>query len=526
MSLAKILSMVFMLGLILPSVGSAGDVKKTLESKGIKKVALIPPVENKNYVLEFFKKEGMEKDVQSLTPQDIVNPEVFNAKNFPVAVMVGFEKYIQTVKEPKDGDIALLDYISKGGTLIVLNAGPTPFFFNEKNRVVNSASMMGINIIMGKDDKFGTAYGFEKIPEGMKLSYSVQKELKSAEGSLADKIPFPAAGDLRWRPTANRSNSKGYIPLISLVDDKGTWLGDAASYNSGIIYVWFRLTQGEEANKDKILSGIMKFAAKSQALPREQNTALAEIGKLTALLKKYKNIKIGLLPTPVQTYIEGWMMKSGVSYDKLTWEDTIDPVKFNARNYQMVVYAGGEKYKQTVKSFADVDDAMLRYAGEGGFILLNSFDPWPLFMNDENNPTQLAGKLGFPVCGSDDTGNLTSDPRLGGFEKPKADTTLAYTVNTSKLPSLDRKLAFPTQGDLRWRPLVGSVLPKGDVYISLVELYDTQDNSYGDGVAFISHKESQPQGSKGVYVWSRAAELFGPDKFYADLFNFIADNIK
>lgn len=500
---------------------SAGEVKKALEARGIKKIAVIPPVESKNYVIEYLKKEGVE--AQLLTPQDFVNPEVFNAVNFPMAVYAGFEKYTQTVKEANDGDRALLSYITKGGTLFVLPAGPAPFFFNEKNRIVDSAGMIGLDIVKGKNDKFGTAMGFEKPMDGAVLNLNVQKDLKAVEGALPDKMPFPSKDDLRWRASVNRTASKSYIPLVSLSDDKGVWLGDAAAYKSGIIYAWFRLTQGDNANKDKVLSGLFKFAVKSKNLQREDNPALAQLEKSYQLASKFKNIKIALLPSAIQTSLETWMQKQGIDFDKLSWEDVVDQQKFNAANYKIAVYTGGEKYNQTVKSFADVDDALIKFQNEKGMLILASYEPWPLCINQDNASTNLVGKLGFPICGIDDSGNLISDVRLAGFEKPKEGVKVNFVINTGKLPSFNPKLAFPTEGDLRWRPVNGTAMGKSDIYVPLVSLYDSEDNSYGDGIAYFERKETQPVNGKGLYVWNRANDLMDSDKLYGDLFNFIAD---
>lgn len=144
-------------------------------------------------------------------------------------------------------------------------------------------------------------------------------------------------------------------------------------------------------------------------------------------------------------------------------------------------------------------------------------------MNEENKPTFLAAKLGFPICGTDDQGGYASDPKLVGFEKPKPETKVTFVINTNKMKDLPVRLAYPTEGDLRWRPFAGTQLPKGDAYIPLVSLYDSEDNNYGDGVAYIEHKESQPVNGKGVYIWNRGAELLG-DQLYFDVFSFLAES--
>lgn len=509
---------------LISSVAAAapGDIKKALEANGVKKIAIIPPVEKGNYVIEFLKKEGLDSMAKVLTQQEFADSNIFNAKNFQLAVFLGHERYFQTVKSAADGDISLVEYIDKGGTLLLLGNGPLPMYYNEKNKVVESTNLLGINIVKGKDDKFGTAMGFERIPDGVKLSFSAQKELKAIDAALTDKFAFPVAGDLRWRPATNKAGNRAYIPLISVVDEKGVWFGDAAVYNSGVVYAWFRLTQIEEPNRDKIIGSLLVYASKP-GLPRVENKAVTILEKMKTLAAKYKNTRIALLPAEYQAPIEMWLLKSGIQFDRLTWEDVINSKKYTPLNYPVTVYSGGEKYRQTIKVFADVDEALVKYMEDGGFFVVSSYDPWPMYMNEDNEPTYITGKLGVPICGIDDAGVANPDPKLIGFEKPKPEFTYNYLINKQFLPDLVAKIPFPSGGDTRWRPIVGTSLPKNDSYISLVELFDDDNNYYGDGVAYLHHKVSQPTGSKVVYVWHRGPDLLGADSLFHGLFAFIAE---
>jgi len=499
-----------------------GDLRKALEAKGIKKIAVIPPMEAGNYVVQFLKKEGLDQMTKVLTPQEFVNADVFNSKNFQLAIYAGYEKYLQTVKDPSDGDSALVNFVAKGGTLLLLGSGPTPLYTNEKNKAADSAGLIGIQIIKGKDDKYGTAMGFEKPQDGAKLSFVTQKDLKPVQNGVPDKFAFPSQGDLRFRPAANRTSSKAYIPLISVTDDKGTWLGDAAAYNSGVVYAWMRLTQPDETNRDKVIGALVLFAANPD-LPRVENKAISALEKMRGLAIRFKNIRIAFLPSNDVTPIDGWISKSGIAVDRLEWEDVVDKKKFNAVTYPIVIYAGGEKYKQTVKVYADVDEALIRYMEGGGFLIINSNYPWPLYMNEDNEPTFITGKMGFPICGIDDAGTPSPDPKLVGFEKPRAELNFNFMADKKRFPDIPEKVAFPSGGDMRWRPIVGTNLPKADAYIPIVVLNDEDNNYYGDGIAYVQHKVSQPINGKGLYIWSRAADIFGANDLYYDVFAFVAD---
>ncbi|MFH1367628.1 MAG: hypothetical protein ABII64_00740 [Elusimicrobiota bacterium] len=505
-------------------IAAPGDLKKALEAKGIKKIAVIPPAEGSNYIMAFLKREGLEPMTKVLTPQEYVNQEVFNPKNYQMAIYANEEKYIQTVKTSGDGDQALVGFANNGGILFLFGKGPTPFYLNEKDVATDSAGMIGMQIVKGTDDKFGTAFGFEKPPEGARLTFSLSKEMKPFAGTLPATFTFPASGDLRWRPVVNRNGSKNYISLISLSDDKGAWLGDAAAYNSGIIYAWYRLTQ-DDPNRDKIISSLMVFGAKINST-RAGSEGASSMEKLRALAGRFKNIKIAFLPTTESTPIETWLVKSGISYDKLSWTDVVDNKKFNKLNYPVAIYAGGEKYKQTVKVYADVDDALVKYMEGGGFFILTSNLPWPLYMNEENGPTYVVSKLGFPLCGVNEAGSFSQDPKLSGFETPPNGLILNFVVDRKKIPNCSEKISFPGIGDLRWRPFTGSALSESDTYMPIVTLYDIDNNSYGDGIAYVHHKASPPVGGKGMFIWYRAAELMGADSLYYDVFNIVADMSK
>ena len=123
---------------------------------GNEKIAVIPPVNKDNYVMDFFKKEGLMDKVKILSPKELVNRKIFNYRKYKIAFYLGYENYVQSVNSPGDGDRAITEYVESGGTLFVFANGPSPFYYNEKGTVVDYAVTLNLGIIKGKQDQYMT----------------------------------------------------------------------------------------------------------------------------------------------------------------------------------------------------------------------------------------------------------------------------------------------------------------------------------------------------------------------------------
>jgi hypothetical protein len=177
--------------------------------------------------------------VKELSWKEIIQPEIFNVRNFPFALYAGYEDYTQTVSHKGDVDKAILKYLEEGGTLFVLPAGPFPLFYNEEGVAVSSASKFGLPI----------EGGWENPPEGVKLTFDVDNTLLKG---LPSSVDFPKTGDLRWRPCRDSAIRNGdvYKSLARLKDSSGYTYGDGIVYiehkvsppvNGKIIYSWMRM---------------------------------------------------------------------------------------------------------------------------------------------------------------------------------------------------------------------------------------------------------------------------------------------
>ena len=93
----------------------------------------------------------------------------------------------------------------------------------------------------------------------------------------------------------------------------------------------------------------------------------------------------------------------------------------------------------------------------------------------------------------------------GGWEKPPQGIKLTFNRNPNQniVPNLPETIPFPTEGDLRWRPIVK---PRGRegvdfVYTPILTLHDDRGNEYGDGAAVLEYRTGNFAAGQLVYVW-------------------------
>ncbi len=205
--------------------------------------------------------------VKALSWEDVVTEATFNAAAVPVAVYAGYESYRQSVRAPGDVDRAIVRYLSEGGLLMVLPSGPFPFFYNEARRAVASTHTFGFSILGGASGGATTVTGWEHPPAGVKLTFEFDTSFLKG---VPERAPFPAAGDVRWRPCVREGLAEAdvYRPLARLTDQTGRWYGDAVVYvehvaspprKAKVIYAWMRMI--DVAGKDELLCGLFRLAA-------------------------------------------------------------------------------------------------------------------------------------------------------------------------------------------------------------------------------------------------------------------------
>ncbi len=109
--------------------------------------------------------------------------------------------------------------------------------------------------------------GWEAPPAGVALKFHLNTQ---ALPGLPPAVPFPATGDLRWRPGQRALAAKGdvYVPLAELKDAVGKTYGEGMVYiehtapplrNGRSLYVWMRMP--EALGVDQGLFSVFQFAA-------------------------------------------------------------------------------------------------------------------------------------------------------------------------------------------------------------------------------------------------------------------------
>lgn len=223
----------------------------------------------------------------ALRPDELVNPSLFNPMRFPLALYLGGENYYQTVREQGDGDRAMLEYLRRGGILLVSPTQPYPFYYNERGTPVVFAPKIGMPIsgsgAEGREDylKGKEVRGWEKPPQGVSLRF-VRNPDQQVVTNLPDEFPFPTDGDLRWRPMVNIWNEQEarYTPILTLKDNMGKEYGEGIAlveFKQGdfrgarVLYIWHRLIADPERALN-ILSDVLNYLASSTPLPPKQVT--------------------------------------------------------------------------------------------------------------------------------------------------------------------------------------------------------------------------------------------------------------
>jgi hypothetical protein len=239
--------------------------------------------------------------------------------------------------------------------------------------------------------------------------------------------------------------------------------------------------------------------------------------KKQKLQQLFRDRPIAILPG-YDNEVVFWLAEAGVPLYELTAGAVVSAETLTAERFPILLYAGFENYRQTVENDRDVDRHVLRYLREGGLLLAMPSGPFPLYYNEQRETVNSAARFGLPVGAG--TGNPAEAPT--GWETPPSGLELTFRLQTDLLPSVPATVRFPDQGDQRWRPMTQRTLAEDDIYIPLATLKDQTGRNWGDAIAYVEHRVSEPQGGKGLYVWMRMPDVVSRDRLLFDLLQFAA----
>lgn len=218
------------------------------------------------------------------------------------------------------------------------------------------------------------------------------------------------------------------------------------------------------------------------------------------------------------------LVDSGLEVRELSWEDVVEPGVLSAEALPVVIFAGSEHYRRTVHAQGDVDDALLRYLREGGILMVAGTHPLPFYYAEEG-PVNRAQALGLPVQGSAAAEEALTATEPVGWEEPPRTEGLRFQIDTEALPTLAEVVAFPGGGDLRWRPASEALVVEGDRYLPLATLTDVEGRRFGEGMAWVERRVSEPVGGRLLYSWMRMDDIVRPGALYYELLRFVGQRL-
>ncbi len=255
----------------------------------------------------------------------------------------------------------------------------------------------------------------------------------------------------------------------------------------------------------KYLDLTAEFAGRFKSTRRQPHPP-ATPGGITpeekALLRQtLEKINIAVLPE-AESMAFWWLLDIGIQPQLLTWEQVVQGV--NSQEYPLLLYCAGERYRRTVHTTADVDDALVEYQKAGGCLVALPSQPWPFYYDEDGTRVNQSHRFGLTL--------------RGGWERPAAGIDPRFVQANHSLPHVPAQFDFPTSGDLRWRPFYVRDHP---IYVPLLLLRNSVGDYLGDGVAY-----AQPvDGGHVAYVWFGL--LNGPyaEPILYDLFTLLADRL-
>ncbi|MCS7263973.1 MAG: carbohydrate-binding family 9-like protein [Armatimonadetes bacterium] len=230
---------------------------------------------------------------------------------------------------------------------------------------------------------------------------------------------------------------------------------------------------------------------------REERKLVMKLNELKETLLPLKG-QIVVLPVPPPESARSHPLFSPLSKSSLTenWtmlspSQLIDETFFTAQRFPIALYLSGERSYYTVREQNDAVEAIRKFLRDGGILLVFASQPFPFYYDQSDKVVGNSEAFGLPI--------------RGGWEEPPKGIKFNFHLNPNQniVTDLPEIIPFPTEGDLRWRPIVK---PKGVesvdfIYTPILTLRDDKGNEYGDGVAILEYRKGDFAYGRLVYVW-------------------------
>lgn len=182
------------------------------------KIAILPPSPG-GPAINLSARAGLLKRMTRLTAEQLINTNIFNPKNFPIAIYADAEDYINTVRNEGDAASAVVNYVKNGGHLVFVATGPWPMFYatGRARKAEALTPKLGLPLRMS----------IETPPASTLMCKYFKNDVLNLY--IPSEFSYPE-NDKRLRainPSSISANAK-YTRLVSVVDSDGKDYGDSA----------------------------------------------------------------------------------------------------------------------------------------------------------------------------------------------------------------------------------------------------------------------------------------------------------
>jgi hypothetical protein len=447
-----------------------------------------------------------------------------------VAVYTGDEDYLQTVRQPSDGEQALLRYLQEGGTLVVAGIC-RPFTYardltREEESVGNGRravplpsqtpwTLLGQQFelfLLGPGEKTADAIGFERPPEGAELALRLS-ENQPVLWDFPSQVPYPLNGDVRYRPLSREGldPQDEVVPLLTTHGSDGKEYGLAAALlrhrcrryaGAQVLWVWGTLLRPPFAPRDLAAVQVLTHAAGTARPVREP------LPEGLAMSVPPGKFRVAVLPPDCggrEDLLRRAGQATGATLVFLTPDQFVNPAYFTPTHFPAAIQAvSGERFIVSYRGQGDGEEAYKRYLrGGGSLIVCQSATPfwyemvWEQGEWKTRNPQRfwsMAFDLGFETA--------------YGFEKPEQTMWLELTPEGQTLwPDLPRRLELKDLRDQRWRSLIPYRSSAAREFVPLAYATKPDGTPYrGLAAALIRFRDSEYAGARLIYLWGNMVE--------------------
>jgi len=243
-------------------------LRETVRKMPDGRIAILPPTGAEPAALSTaLSQTGLRQKLDSLRAEDLLDPARLNPTRYPVALYVGAERHLRTIREPNDAADAIARYLAEGGTIVMATSLPYPTYYaidaGEPNPIPNQPLLrqLGIDLVAA----------FERPPEGAELSIH-PVEGQAILPSLRQGWPFPTTGDLRLRSFGVREGQPLQMtPILEVRDAQGQPVGPCAAlfelagegHPAGtVLYVWSGVMNDTRVAEDVVCDLIRWIAGR------------------------------------------------------------------------------------------------------------------------------------------------------------------------------------------------------------------------------------------------------------------------